>query len=196
MKSNNSLHPYIPLINLLLFSAAFLAAPGLAATTNQVQDVQSSGLQRISLPQSGEYLLAQVSPSCRRVVSRSGLEVRQQPTMRSQAVGMVNYRSNVAIQNRGMNGWVPISAPLEGYVNARAIGACNLPISVPPTNCRSVVTPGGVSIRQTPSTQGKPVGFVGARRRVTVENLGANGWVPIIVPLKGYVQSANLAYCL
>jgi len=28
-----------------------------------------------------------------------------------------------------------------------------------------------------------------------IDNLGSDGWVPITVPLKGYVQANYLAYC-
>lgn len=183
-------------ISLVGLGIVGLTAPCFAANPNQFQDIQSSASERILQPNQGEYLVAQVSPSCRRVVNRNGLDVRLQPTTSSTAVGMVNYGRNVSIESRGINGWVPISVPLQGYVNANSLGACNIPISVPTTNCRSVVGSRGINVRPTPSNQGRSVGFVPTGRRVMVENLGANGWVPIIAPLKGYVQSTNLAYCL
>ncbi|WP_226587993.1 SH3 domain-containing protein [Microseira wollei] len=52
-----------------------------------------------------------------------------------------------------------------------------------------------MNVHQAPSTDGESVGVVANGRRVTIANLGTDGWVPITVPLRGYVQSENLAYC-
>ena len=143
----------------------------------------------------GEYLLAQASDTCRLVTARNGLNVRQEPTVNSQAIGIINNGRTVTIQNRGTNGWVPITAPVQGYVYGGFLATCETATVPPPSTCRRVVANQGLPVREQPTPDGTTVGVVARGRRVTIESLGANGWVPITVPLRGYVQSENLAYC-
>ncbi|WP_071884109.1 SH3 domain-containing protein [Allocoleopsis franciscana] len=49
---------------------------------------------------------------------RNGVYVRQSPSINSAVVGVVPNNRNVTIENKGANGWVPISDPLQGYVSA------------------------------------------------------------------------------
>ena len=63
------------------------------------------------------------------------------------------------------------------------------------TNCSQVAAVRGINVYQAPSTDRESVGVVANGRRVTIERIGTDGLVPIIVPLRGYVQAENLAYC-
>jgi len=101
----------------------------------------------------------------------------------------------VTIQNLGENGWVPITAPIQGYVYGGFLGACEVASPPPPTNSSQVAAVRGINVHQAPSTDGESVRVVANGRRVTIESLGTDGWVPITVPLRGYVQAENLAYC-
>lgn len=83
----------------------------------------------------------------------------------------------------------------KGYVYGGFLGECEAANSPPPTDCRSVAAVRGINVYQTPSSDGATTGFVANGRRVTIESLGTDGWVPISVPLKGYVQAENLGYC-
>lgn len=148
------------------------------------------------LAQKSTYQLAQApQSSCRKVIAPRGLYVRQEPTSNSKALGIVASERNVTIKNRGASGWVPISAPLEGYVYGGFLGYCQED-APPPSSCRQVQTSSrALNVRREPTANGTIVGAVANGRRVTIENRGANGWVPITVPLVGYVSSDYLIYC-
>jgi uncharacterized protein YgiM (DUF1202 family) len=182
MQQQRSWQKYTTLTSSLLLTATVLVAPSFAADTNQTQ-IQ------------GEYLLAQASENCRQVIARNGLNVRRQPTANSEAVGIIGSARNVTIQSLGENGWVLITAPIQGYVYGGFLGACEVATAPPPTNCRQVAAVRGINVHQAHSTDGESVGVVANGRRVTIESLGTDGWVPITVPLRGYVQAENLAYC-
>jgi uncharacterized protein YgiM (DUF1202 family) len=183
------------LTSALLLTATVFTAPSFAVNVNQTQAAQSSASTNTKIQNSGEYLLAQVSENCRQVIARNGLNVRREPTVNSEAIGIIGSGRNVTIQSLGTNGWIPITAPLQGYVYGGFLGACGVATAPPPSDCRRVVADTGLNVHQAPSTDGATVGVVNRGRRVTIENLGANGWVPITVPLRGYVQAENLAYC-
>ncbi len=60
--------------------------------------------------------------------------------------------------------------------------------------CRRVVTKGTpLNVRSTPG--GRIIGKLRNGTRVTIVNRGANGWVPISAPMRGYVSSRYLTYC-
>lgn len=58
------------------------------------------------------------SSNYRRVVVGSSLRVRQEPSINSAIVGSLANGERVTIVNRGVNGWVPISSPVSGYVSS------------------------------------------------------------------------------
>jgi uncharacterized protein YgiM (DUF1202 family) len=107
------------------FLAAFaflsLAVPSLAlispanATTSERSVVQSSAQE--------ELVAVGTRSLCRRVATNgSPLNVRSTPGGR--IIGKLRNRTRVTIVNRGKNGWVPISAPIEGYVSSRYLIYC------------------------------------------------------------------------
>ncbi|XZN89858.1 MAG: SH3 domain-containing protein [Microcoleus sp.] len=188
MKKHEMWQKYTSLTSSLLVTATALVAPSFAAN-------KSPTPYKVEVQNQGESLLAQIPDSCRQVVAGNGLNVRQEPTTDSKAIGIIGSGRNVTIQSLGENGWVPITAPLKGYVYGGFLGECKAANSPPPTDCRLVAALRGINVYQTPSTDGETTGFVANGRRVTIESLGTDGWVPITVPLRGYVQSENLAYC-
>ncbi|MCU0547320.1 MAG: SH3 domain-containing protein [Oscillatoriaceae cyanobacterium Prado104] len=182
MQQQKMWQKYTTLTSSIFLTATVLVAPAIASEPNQTQNQD-------------EDLLAQASETCRQVIARNGLYVRRQPTVNSEAIGIIDSARNVTIQNLGENGWVPIAAPLQGYVYGGFLGSCEVATPPPDTNCRRVAATTGINVHQAPSTDGESVGVVANGRRVTIEGLGTDGWVPITVPLRGYVQSENLAYC-
>ena len=193
MNLKNQWKKYSILASSLLLSSTVFTIPTFAVNFNQNLGVNSIN-ESPTLPNQREYLVAQAADTCRQITARTSINVRQQPTVNSGVVGSINSRRNVTIQNLGANGWVPISAPLEGYVAANFLAPCNV-ANLPPTSCRRVVAQRGTNVRQAPSNDTGSVGLVASGRRVTIDNLGENGWVPITVPLKGYVLAGNLGYC-
>lgn len=185
----------------LLLSALTAFVPlSTAASTATTQEIQTPEIT--SFQNEGVYQLAQGSDNCRSVAARNGLYVREDPTVYSRALGIIPYGRNVTVvESRGANTvggnpgakWMPISAPLQGYVYAGFLSSCQE--SPAPKNCREVSQRGGLYVRREPSTNSAVVGVVPIGRNVTIENRGANGWVPISVPLQGYVSAAYLTYC-
>ncbi len=76
-----------------------------------------------------------------------------------------------------------------------------------PDSCRQVIARNGLKVRRQPTANSEVIGIMDSARnvtiqslgengrRVTIESLGRDGWVPITVLLRGYVQTENLAYC-
>jgi uncharacterized protein YgiM (DUF1202 family) len=168
--------------------------PALATEVTKPQENGTFASAEMFSRNQDEFQLAQ-SGSCRQVVAESGLYVREGPTIFSEAIGILNYGRNVTVQPGGTERWVRISAPLAGYVYAGWLGACQSAVSIPSESCRLVIANKGAPIRNLPSTEGIMLGKVASGRRVTIENRGANGWVPISAPLEGYISSAYLTGC-
>ncbi|MFB2977143.1 SH3 domain-containing protein [Microseira sp. BLCC-F43] len=62
------------------------------------------------------------------------------------------------------------------------------------SSCRRVVTNGTpLNVRSRPG--GRIIGKLRNGTRVTIVNRGANGWVRISRPMRGYVSSRYLTYC-
>jgi hypothetical protein len=139
--------------------------------------------------------LTQASGSCRRVIASNGAAIHRSPAMDSPILGIVRPQRSLTIQNPGGSGWVPILAPLQGYVLANHLGLCQQASAPPPNSCRRVVTSQGLGVRQSPSITGKEISYIPSGRRVMIANSGFNGWVPITVPVQGYVSAKGLGYC-
>ncbi|HLO85080.1 MAG TPA: SH3 domain-containing protein, partial [Nostocaceae cyanobacterium] len=105
MKSNHSYRwQKLSMPTSLLIAATVFATPSFANEINQIQDFKSSASGK-----SG-YLLAQVPASCRQVIARGGLRVREQPSINSRVIGTIQNSRNVTIQSDVTNnGWVSIS---------------------------------------------------------------------------------------
>lgn len=177
-------------------TGATLASSSPVASTAPPQSLQPSTLKETDFPNMGKYQLAQVvSENCRQVSASSGVYVRREPTVYSTALGIIGGGRYVTVAPGGTSNWVPISAPLKGYVFRNFLTSCQS-APPPPSNCRQVSSArGGLSVRQNPSINSAIVGKVVNGRYVTIQNSGANGWVPISVPLQGYVSADYLVYC-
>ena len=100
-----------------------------------IRNLGDNGWVKIAAPVNGyvaaNYLTycASAPPSpknvCRKVTATGGLNVRRQPSINSRIVGRVANRRNVTIRNLGDNGWVKISAPLNGYVATNYLRYCS-----------------------------------------------------------------------
>ncbi len=90
MKFNHSYRwQKLPLFSTtLLLAATVFTTPTFANDINQIQGFQSSSLEKSS------YLLAQVPASCRQVIARGGLRVRQKPSVSSKLLGTIQYQAS------------------------------------------------------------------------------------------------------
>ncbi|MBD2773708.1 SH3 domain-containing protein [Iningainema tapete] len=196
MKQKSGWQKYPSLTTTLVLTATVFVTPCLAVNTDQLQEIESSALETTWQKNQGEYQLAKYSSSCRRVMARNGLYVWRKPNNGS-FVTRLDYGQQVTIRNRGKNGWVPISAPVRGYIfNTNYLASCQAAATPPNQNqCRRVVADSGLVVRRSPSINAVRVGVVPNARNVLIAKRGKNGWVSIAVPLIGYVQSKYLGYC-
>jgi len=178
--------------SLAMTSFAILSGTAIAIASESIQPIAPENL---ALPKANadRYELTQTSDSCHQVAARNGLYVRRKPTVYSTALGIIASGRYVTVEPGGTNNWVPISAPLKGYVFADYLTSCQS--APPPKNCRQVAAKSGVYVRQEPSVDSAIVGVVTNGRYVTIENQNLNGWVQISVPLKGYVSANYLSDC-
>jgi uncharacterized protein YgiM (DUF1202 family) len=193
MKQKSSRKDYPALTIPCLLTAALLATPTLSVNAIELRDNTSSSSKSTLASETG-IQITQRSYRCRQVTAKRGLYVREKPTVYSNAIGIVAYGRNVEVAGGITNNWVPISAPLKGYVYADWIGRCQA-ASPPPSNCRRVIAERGIPARQAPSSDSKVVGYISSGRRVILTGQGTNGWVPISIPFRGYVPSNQLVYC-
>ena len=140
---------------------------------------------------------------CRQVTTQSqNLNIRSAPNGR--IIDSVPNGTQVTIVNTGTDGWVPISAPREGYVFGQFLKLCGqattpttpTPPATPTTSkCRQIQSTGGIAVRQIASGNATVVGTLNNGTQVTIVNRGANGWVPISAPVNGFIPSAFLILC-
>ncbi|MGG6295655.1 hypothetical protein ACQ4M4_14795 [Leptolyngbya sp. AN02str] len=74
-----------------------------------------------------ELQIAQEPNACYRVVAEDGLYVREEPTVYSEALAILNFGQPVTIAPDGTGGteyWAPIATPIPGYVWADWLAPC------------------------------------------------------------------------
>lgn len=189
MKQTSSRQEYLALIKTFFLTTVAFVTSTLPVNASELQDKIFSSSKSTFASET-----AQNSNNCQQVIAKRGLYVREEPTVYSNAVGIIAYGRNVEVTGTITNNWLPISAPLQGYVYAEWIGRCQA-ASPPPSNCRRVIAERGIPARQEPSSDSKVLGYISSGRRVILTGQGTNGWVPISIPFKGYVPSDRLVYC-
>ncbi len=192
---------------------AVLVALGLSAAPVTTAIARASTTAVVDSPQAAP-LLAQVD-NCRQVTNRiSGLNVRQAPTLTADVIGVVPGGSNITLQNRGQSGWVPITAPFDGYVSAGYLIYCNpavrgtisdtpvvnapvanAPVAAASEVCRQVIVRSGLNVRAEPTVYSTRVGSLPTGTNVTVVGSEVNNWLPISEPINGYVAARFLGDC-
>ncbi|MBW4423427.1 MAG: SH3 domain-containing protein [Nostoc desertorum CM1-VF14] len=62
--------------------------------------------------------------NCRKIFVGGVLRVRQEPSINSPILGVLQSGQQVTIKNRGKDGWVPISSPANGYIPSIVLSSC------------------------------------------------------------------------
>lgn len=62
---------------------------------------------------------------CRQVIVRSGLNVRDEPTVYSDRLTALPTGTHVMVEGPAVDTWTPISEPVDGYVASRFLGDCD-----------------------------------------------------------------------
>lgn len=109
-----------------VFSEALTILP--AGTAVSVESTAADGWLRITDPIGGfvfgaflrpcsapQALAPTANQSCRQVAMENGLYVRRAPTVYSRAIAQLDYGQRVSTNDTGEQ-WVPITAPIDGYV--------------------------------------------------------------------------------
>ncbi|NES20929.1 MAG: SH3 domain-containing protein [Symploca sp. SIO3E6] len=103
-----------------------------------IANITSNGWVKIAAPREGyvfgQYLkpcgqattITQPSTTskCRQIQSTSTISIRQSPSESATVVGTLNNGNQVTIVNRGANGWIPISKPVNGHIPAGFLILC------------------------------------------------------------------------
>jgi hypothetical protein len=122
---------------------AALSISAYAATGATRQAAQASALETLLPGEQNDLQLAQGFPNnCAEVVPPSGLYVRREPSVYSEAIGIVEYRSYLTTEEGGSDTWLPISAPLKGYVWRAWVAPCHVVPEVPPAVPEVEAVPG------------------------------------------------------
>lgn len=194
MKQINIWQRFLAAITLPSLLAITFGFPIAAVRATSLQSASISPVENEFSGNEDNMQLAQASGVCRQVSARGGLYVRAEPTIDSRILGAVLYGRNVTVLEQQTESWVPVSAPIEGYMFSSYLVPCEQ-ADPAPSNCRQVKATNGLVVREEPSIDSERVGVVERGRNVTIVNLGTNGWVPIQVPLEGYVPANDLTYC-
>lgn len=113
------------LIGLTTPALIALGTASAVATTTPSPKSQPSTSAGTSIENKTINQLAQVSNNCRQVAAiGGGLYVRERPTVYSESVAVLSDGQTVMIENGGTKYWVPISAPVPGYVFRGFLTSC------------------------------------------------------------------------
>ncbi len=94
------------------------------ASTNKPETQQKLDLNITGKSTDLKVAVAPNKSMCRIVKSASGVNIQASPDDKSAVVKKLANKDQVTIENRGKNGWVPISAPAKGYVPAKVLIMC------------------------------------------------------------------------
>ncbi len=194
----------VALFALVLTAVGSLELPASAVpsttTVNSIQESEPTSFQnqgKIELAQGG--LIGQ----CRTAKQR--IFVYSQRSTSSQTIRTIAPNEQVTLADNGSAGWVAISAPATGYVQAADLKPCQTstnPPNNPPNNppvagsCRVVIR--DLSVRQGPSGSSARAGGVTAGVTVRLANPeqsqtnaaeGNRTWVRIASPVAGWVST-------
>lgn len=99
--------------------------------------------------------------------------------------------AQVTLADNGAAGWIAVSAPATGFVQAADLKPCG---SAPPTSdlCRQLRV--ALNVRATPSATGNYISTLNAGQRVTLRSaeervVAGRSWVEITAPTAGWVSS-------
>ena len=204
----------VALCALISSTAVSFVVPATAVDRNTTDNTMPSA-QPASFESQGDLQLAQsLAGECRAAKER--IFVYSQPSPSSQTLGTVDPNSEVTLADSGSAGWIAISAPLTGYVQANSLKPCkNTERPKPPTptpspssetppkppstssggDCRQVKFPEGLVIRQNPNS-GTVVGRLMTGNTIRLANprrsekdSQGRTWVQITGPKAGWISS-------
>lgn len=190
---------------------------GMNATATVLTSTTSASIMLESeaiLPQKrGNFQVAQgLVGECRAAV-RSMFIYQDRSTSNQIRALQPNEQVTLA-EGRNRGGWIAISSPISGFVQAKDLKRCfddaEVPSPPPPNLCRQVRYSGneGLAVRARPDKASRQVGAVFFGNRVTlsnppqfIEDNEGRQWVRIVAPSVGWMsngflsQDSNLEVC-
>lgn len=197
----------IALFALVLSNLGTMNAPA-NAVTNTTTDNPIAESEPTPLGRQGNFELAQnLVGQCRAAKQR--IFVYSQRSTSSSSLRTLDTNEQVTLADNGSGGWIAISAPTVGYVQASNLTTCTTATKPPSTNppstgagiCRIVTR--DLSIRQGPGQGSATIGGVAKDATVKLAspqqsqtNASENNrvWVKIVAPATGWVSSGVSAY--
>lgn len=161
-------------------------------------------------------------PNCRQTNRTVDIFAKPSVGADSSTLGILEPEARVTIASAGANGWVPITAPLAGFVIARHLKPCTAVSTSPSEPARPVftqhptlvdLTPGscrraalGLVVRPRPEVGAEPFAgrlLEGMRATLTGESQMDDEdrlWLKISAPYAGWISGGqeggtNLAFC-
>lgn len=200
---------------LALSAVGELSASAVSSTTtaNVIQKSESTSLEH---PATIQLAQASVVGQCRTV--KRGVFVYTERSATSQTIRSLAPGEQVTLADNGSNGWIAISTPVAGYVQASELKPCQTPTPPQPqpqpqpkpqpqprpqpqpqgpNTCRNVIyPPEGLAIRKNPIITDQRIGgvYVGntvklASPRRTEKDSQGRTWVYITQPTPGWISS-------
>jgi Bacterial SH3 domain len=213
----------ITILAVLSIAAGGINIPANAGNSNSPSNTTSSPKQS-PVPNPSEKPTPQPSVipfantligQCR--AAKRSIFIYSQPNTTSKSVRTLAAGEEVILADNGSAGFIAISSPTPGFVEAKDLTSCGGKISTPtPTpsgnGCRKVADKDkvGLVVRSQPNRTGSVVGGVGYGTTVTLKtdppqySKDSNGrsWVEITAPLSGWVsngfpeaKTTNLVSC-
>lgn len=168
-----------------------------ASSTTSINSSRES--EPTSLQVQGNIQLAQgLIGQCRAAKQR--IFVYTERSASSQTVRTIGANEEVTLADDGAAGWIAISSPATGYVQARDLKPCkggNQPDSGSTSSmCRKVTVVQGLTIRQSASPSAALVGGVLSGNTIKLANpqqsqkdSQGRTWVQIVAPRAGWISS-------
>lgn len=200
METINRLGQPLHVLMVMAIATTGMSIPAIAGT-----DITSS-------QESLQLAQASLIGQCRAVKQPLPVFKTANPTSEALRLLAADERVTLASNSVDINGFISISEPIVGFVNAINLKPCNSS-TVPPSNqslCRQIVRPPqGLVIRRAPSITATEVGgipYLGlvtlTANPATLKRADDRDWVEISAPVRGWVskglvteQKSNLAYC-
>lgn len=201
----------VALCALVLASVGELSASAVASTTATTISQQS---ESTSLQNRGNSQLAQASVVGQCRTTKRGIFVYTERSATSQSIRSLAPGEQVTLADNGSNGWIAISTPVAGYVQASELKSCQTPTPPQPQPqpspqprpqpqpqgsniCRNVIyPPEGLAIRRNPVLSDQRIGgvYVGntvrlASPRRTEKDSQGRTWIYITQPTAGWISS-------
>lgn len=182
-------------------AALTLALAGFGSPVSAIEVGQSSRpvnpqnqrSQNLNEFQQSQSTLAR-SEQCYEVTTPSGLYVREAPTAGSAAIGVVPYEQNLLVAGNRVGEFVPIAAPVQGYVQSGWLAPCLFTpqlINI----CPSPINEIEFLLQRDPGSGEAIVGSTNIEQSVILNRGNDGTWTAVADPLEGYVPFEYLTYC-